>query len=107
MGSHWGLNQWLLKCNTDKLTPELCLIRHNPILKLKLNWKNTKQDKGFFNFAVINTCAKTTTMHFTTSTVLPIKSDSDDMFCSQVIRDLESIDIRRVGLTHKRSRDSR
>ena len=42
-----------------------------------------------------------------TLTGLPAKSDSDDMFCLQRIRDLESIDhlcinpIHRIGLIHK------
>ena len=42
-----------------------------------------------------------------TCTVLPVKSDSDVMFCLQSTRDLESIDyvcinpIRRLGLIHK------
>ena len=40
---------------------------------------------------------------FQTATVLPVKNDSDVMFCLQIIRDLESIDhlcinpIRRIG----------
>ena len=44
-------------------------------------------------------------------TVLPAKSDSDIMFCLQIIRDLESIDhvcinpIHRIGLIHKLSID--
>ena len=47
------------------------------------------------------------------ATVVPTKSDSDVMFVYKVIRDLESIDhlfinpIRRIGLIHKRSFDSR
>ena len=46
------------------------------------------------------------------STVVPAKSDSDIMFCLQVIRGLELIDhlcinsIPRIGLIHNRSMDS-
>ena len=46
-------------------------------------------------------------------TALPAKSDSGVMFCLQSYQDLESIDhlcinpIRRVGITHKWSIDSR
>ena len=48
-----------------------------------------------------------------TFTVVPAKSDSDVIFCLQSIRGLESTDhlfinpIRRIGLIHKRSFDSR
>ena len=45
--------------------------------------------------------------------MLPTKSDSDEVFCLQSYQALESIyhlcinPIRRIGLTHKRSIDSR
>ena len=44
---------------------------------------------------------------------MPTKSDNDAMFCLQSYQDLESIDhlcinpIRRIGLIHKSSYDSR
>ena len=54
-----------------------------------------------------NTFSMFVNSYFYKATVLPAKSDSDVIFCLQVITDLESIDhlcinpIHRIGLIHK------